>query len=56
MNNYTLQISYPIEGNASDANPYNGFYYNNGQPFSTVDKSSNPSGSDCANNELYQHG
>ncbi len=49
MNNYTLQISLPIEGNASDSNPTHGFIHNNGMPFSTVDKSSNSSGSNCAN-------
>jgi hypothetical protein len=48
MNNYTLQISLPIEGNASDAGSA-GFIYNNGLPFSTVDKSSNQHGSECAN-------
>jgi hypothetical protein len=47
MNNYTLQISYPIEGNASDTDE--GFHYNNRMPFSTVDKSSNQDGSFCAN-------
>jgi hypothetical protein len=49
MNNYTFQISLPIEGNASDADPTHGFIYNNGMPFSTVDKESNPDGSWCAN-------
>ncbi len=48
MNNYTLQISRPIEGNASYANESTGFIYNNGKPFSTVDKESNVGGSDCA--------
>jgi hypothetical protein len=50
MNNYTLYISLPIEGNASDANPASGFHYNNGLPFSTGDKSSNADGSFCATN------
>ena len=46
MNNYTLHVSQPIDGNASDysANGYYGFYYNNGMPFSTVDKASNADG------------
>ncbi len=37
-----------IEGNASDPNSDNEFYYNNGQPFSTGDKESNAGGSECA--------
>ncbi len=49
MNNYTLRISYPIEGNASDASTSHGFIHSNGMPFSTVDKSSNAQGSVCAN-------
>ncbi len=53
INNYTLQISLPIEGNASDADPYRGFHLNNGMPFSTVDKSSSQYNSDCANNDQY---
>ncbi len=53
MNNYTLQISLPIEGNASDADPYTGFIVNNGMPFSTVVKSSNQLGSECANDSQY---
>ncbi len=53
MNNYTLYISLPIEGNASDANPTVGFIYNNGMPFSTVDKESNVGGSICANSRQY---
>jgi hypothetical protein len=53
MNNYTLQISLPIEGNASDSNPTYGFIYNNGMPFSTVDKESNQNGSECANIGQY---
>ena len=49
-NNYTLQISLPIEGNASGyADKAYGFYYSNRMPFSTVDKSSNQYGSGCAN-------
>jgi len=48
MNNYTLQVSLPIEGNASDARPQ-GFIVNNGLPFSTVDKNSSQLGSLCAN-------
>ena len=48
-NNYTLRISLPIEGNASDANPMVGFIFNNGMPFSTGDKESNEGGSNCAN-------
>jgi hypothetical protein len=48
MNNYTLYISL-IEGNASDADPKYGFNYNNGMPFSTIDKESNQYGSICAN-------
>jgi hypothetical protein len=55
MNNYTLQISQPIEGNASNAND-NGFIYNNGLPFSTVDKSSNEFGSECADGGYYRFG
>ena len=55
MNNYTLRISLPIEGNASDANPSDGFIHNNGMPFSTGDKSSNRYGSGCANGN-YQDG
>ena len=51
MNNYTLQISLPIEGNASDANSPDGFIYNNGMPFSTVDKESNTFGIGCANGD-----
>ena len=51
MNNYTLQISRPIEGNASTANEPPGFYYNNGLPFSTIDKESNSGGSTCANEQ-----
>jgi hypothetical protein len=54
MNNYTLQISLPIEGNASDTGDV-GFIYNNGLPFSTGDKASSLYGSYCANGE-YQHG
>ncbi len=54
MNNYTLFISLPIEGNASDANSDGGFYYNNRMPFSTIDKESNAGGSLCANDA--QHG
>ncbi len=50
MNNYTLFISYPIEGNASDADDPEEFIYNNGMPFSTVDKESNLGGINCANN------
>ena len=51
MNNYTLQISLPIEGNASEASDSGstGFIYNNGMPFSTVDKETNEEGSGCAN-------
>ncbi len=49
MNDYTLYISLPIEGNASDADLTYGFIYNNGQPFSTVDKNSSQYGSWCAN-------
>ncbi len=49
MNNYTLQISYPIDGNASDPN-LDGFYLNNKMLFSTVDKDSNEDDSDCAYN------
>ena len=48
MNNYTLQISLPIEGNTSGADGSGGFIRNNGMPFSTVDKESNQEGSDCA--------
>ncbi len=51
MNNYTLQISYLIDGNASAANDSDGFYSNNGNPFSTVDKESNDGGSNCANGQ-----
>ncbi len=51
MNNYTLYISFPIEGNASDADPNMGFIRNNGMPFSTGDKSSNQFGSYCANGQ-----
>ncbi len=51
MNNYTLFISLPIEGNASDTDPNTGFIVNNGLPFSTVDKSSNYHGSECANRQ-----
>ena len=55
-NNYTLLISLPIEGNASDPNdPNQGFYYNNRMPFSTGDKASSVNGSDCANGR-YQFG
>jgi hypothetical protein len=43
-----LQISLPIEGNASNANESRGFIYNNGLPFSTGDKESNLGGSYCA--------
>ncbi len=46
MNNYTLQISLPIEGNASDTDL--GFIDNNEIPFSTLDKSSNQHGTHCA--------
>ncbi len=53
MNNYALFISLPIEGNASDSNPNYGFHYNNGMPFSTIDKESNYGGSWCANNNQY---
>ncbi len=53
MNNYTLQISRPIEGNASDTDP-SGFIDSNRMPFSTVDKSSNQHGSECAYH--YQYG
>ncbi len=53
MNNYKLYISLPIEGNASDANTYYGFIFNNGMPFSTRDKESNYAGSHCANNNQY---
>ncbi len=56
MNNYTLFISLPIEGNASDANPNTGFIYNNGQTFSTVDKETNYHGSYCAASTDYQYG
>jgi hypothetical protein len=49
MNNYTLQISVPIEGNASDSSSNAGFIRNNGMPFSTGDKESNYHGSICAN-------
>ncbi len=55
MNNYTLRVSLPIEGNASDANPNNGFIVNNGMPFSTGDKSSNQYGSRCAN-DVFRFG
>ncbi len=55
MNNYTLYISLPIEGNASDNDPYQGFIYNNGMPFLTVDYSSNGDSS-CANSNDYQLG
>jgi hypothetical protein len=48
MNNYTLQISYPIEGNASDASTLTGFMYNNEMPFSTVDKDNGQDDSGCA--------
>jgi hypothetical protein len=50
MYNYTLYISLPIEGNASDANSHMGFIVNNGMPFSTVDQSSISGGIYCANN------
>ncbi len=53
MNNYTLQISLPIEGNASDTTPNTGFIRNNGLPFSTVDKESNAQGSYCANDDQF---
>ncbi len=53
MNNYTLQISLPIEGNASDTNESRGFIYNNGLPFSTRDKDSNAAGNLCANINQY---
>ena len=46
-NNYTLQISLPIDGNASDAGSA-GFIYNNGMQFSTGDKESSYGGSACA--------
>ena len=55
MNNYTLRISLPIEGNASHADPSFGFIYNDGMPFSTGDKESNQAGSGCANGQ-YQQG
>ncbi len=53
MNNYTLQVSLPIEGNASDADLIYGFIYNNGMPFATVDRSSDPHGSACAKDHEY---
>ncbi len=56
MNNYTLRVSLPIEGNASDTDPIRGFIYNNGLPFSTVDKASSPYGSICANGISFQSG
>jgi hypothetical protein len=56
MNNYTLQISHLIEGNASDANSDGGFYYNNGLPFSTGDKNSSQYGSECANGINSRYG
>ena len=52
MNNYTLRISLPIEGNASDAGSL-GFIENDGMPFSTGDKESNAQGSWCANITQY---
>ncbi len=48
MNNYTLQISRPIEGNASYTDTSIGFIVNNRMPFSTCDKESNAGGSHCA--------
>jgi hypothetical protein len=56
MDNYTLQLSVPIEGNASDTNFLIGFIDNNGYPFSTGDKSSNEHGSECANGDSFQLG
>ncbi len=53
MNNYTLFISLPIEGNASDADPNHGFISNNGMPFSTYDRESNAGGSHCAYDFQY---
>jgi hypothetical protein len=56
MNNYTLYISLPIEGNASDASMSTGFMYNDGMPFSTGDKESSEGASLCANGDYLQLG
>ncbi len=54
MNDYTLQISQPIEGNASKPNEIHGFYWSNGMRFSTVDNATDQDVSECANG--YQFG
>ncbi len=42
-----------MEGNANNGVLDHRFHYNNEQPFSTIDKSSNQYGSICANNDQY---